>query len=345
MIILNENLYLSISSRFADSVVLPLSHGTDQYRFLRKLVAEANSVSRAWLQEPDVEAAINLRKKLFSAWQECHQWLLGEMKSKALWSPEWIGWLAYSGLYSVESPWQSFCFSFLLLDLCLEQVPADFSSDIKESFCESLGRLACMISDESKEPLFLAPLLETELLNNHSLRDIKANSQGYETPDRFSADILSGLQSLTASLEKLPGHFNRFGQIIHLEKIKSVINDAVLVLNQCVPNSQSAEQEITGGLQTSDSTGDDNMSATPLAPKALNRDGARLTIQELLAFFRRTEPHSPVSWQLETALNWLDLSFPELLLKMTGEQQELYQDISRRLGMVDTLSIEEKNDG
>lgn len=345
MIILNENLYLSLSSHFTDSFVPPLLHGTDQYRFLRKLIAEANSVARAWLQEPDVEAAINLRKSLFSAWQECHQWLLGETKSKALWSPEWFGWLAYSGLYTPESPWQSFCLSFLLLDLCLERVPTDCSSDIKESFCESLGRLASMISDESKEPLFLAPLLETELLNNHSLKDIKAINQGYETPDRLSADILSSLQSLAESWEKLPGHFKRFGQIIHLEKIKSVINDAILVLNQCVPKSQSVEQEITDGLQTSDSMGGDGLTVTPMAPKVLNRDSARVTIQELLTFFRQTEPHSPVSWQLETALNWLDLSFPELLLKMTGEQQELYQDISRRLGMVDTLSIEEKNEG
>ncbi|WBA83389.1 hypothetical protein [Endozoicomonas sp. GU-1] len=297
------------------------------------------------MQEPDAEAAINLRKSLFSAWQECHQWLLGETKSNALWSPEWFGWLAYSGLYTLESPWQSFSFSFLLLDLCLEQVPTDCSSDIKESFCESLGRLASMISDESKEPLFLAPLLETELLNNHSLKDIKAISQGYETPDRFSTEILNSLQSLAESWEKLPGHFKRFGQIIHLEKIRSVINDAILVLNQCIPDSQPVAQEITDGLQTSDSTCDGSMSVSPLASKVLNRDSARLTIQELLTFFRRTEPHSPVSWQLETALNWLDLSFPELLLKMTGEQQELYQDISRRLGMVDTLSIGEKNEG
>lgn len=352
MIILNENLYLSLSSRFVDSVELILLNDTTEYRFLRKLIAEANSISRSWLYEPDADVAISLKKNLINAWQKCHQWLLGEIKGKALWSPEWFGWLAYTSLYSPESPWQSFCYSFLLLDLCLERVPADFSGNSRESFLESLGRLASMISDESREPLFLTPLLETELLNNHSLREIKEDNQEQKVPDRSSSDTLKCLQSLSESLEKLPEHFNRFDRIIHLEKMKTVISDAVLVLNQCIPGSRSSDQETDQGTdqessachQLSDSTGDNGIPAGQSAPKVMDRDSARLTIQELLAFFRRTEPHSPVSWQLETALNWLDMSFPELLLKMTGEQQEIYQDISRRLGMIDTLSIGDKPD-
>ncbi|WP_139117581.1 hypothetical protein [Endozoicomonas atrinae] len=342
---MNENLYAALCSLFADSDPLPLLNSTSEYRVFRKLIAEANSVARAWFQEPDVEAAASLRKNLFSAWQECHQWLLGEMKSKALWSPEWLGWLAYTSLYVPEFSWQSFSFSFLLLDRCLEKVPADLSSENQKYLYDSLGRLASMVSDESAEPLLLPPLQETALLNNLSLTEIKADSERQGTPDRLSSDNLSSLQSLAGPLEKLPGHFNRFGRTIHLRKFRSVINDAIAVLSQCVPSSQCAESEMADCEGVSDCSDDDAMSATsPERPKTMNRDYARDSLQELITFFRQTEPHSPVAWQLETALNWLNLSFPELLLKMTGEQQELYQDICRRLGMIDAVSIGEKSD-
>ncbi|MFK0573526.1 hypothetical protein [Endozoicomonas sp.] len=338
MIILNEKLYSSLCPLLADSGTPHLLNSASEYRAFRKLIAEANSASRAWLQEPDAEAAVILRKNLFGAWQECHHWLLTIMNNNALWSPEWLGWLAYTSLYIPESMWQSFSFSFLLLDHCLEQTPVDLSGDIQKSFNESLDRLAAMVSDKSTEPLLLSPMMETKLLNNLSLREIKADSPGQHSPDSFSTDNFNSLQSLAVPLDKLPEHFNRFGRTLPIKKIKSVISDTITVLSQCLPTQQSAEEEITA-----DCLGDDKKASSG-HPKTMNRDFARDNLQNLITFFRQTEPHSPVSWQLETALNWLDLSFPELLFRMTGEQQELHQDICRRLGMVDTALIIEKPD-
>jgi type VI secretion system protein ImpA len=43
-------------------------------------------------------------------------------------------------------------------------------------------------------------------------------------------------------------------------------------------------------------------------------------LSSVAAFFRRTEPHSPLSYSLDQAVRWGRLPLPELLKELIGDQ-------------------------
>lgn len=64
----------------------------------------------------------------------------------------------------------------------------------------------------------------------------------------------------------------------------------------------------------------------------LNREGALKQLEELSAWFRRTEPHSPLAYTLEEAVRRGRLTWPELL-------EELLTDKTVRDGLLVKLGI------
>jgi type VI secretion system protein ImpA len=65
-----------------------------------------------------------------------------------------------------------------------------------------------------------------------------------------------------------------------------------------------------------------------------NREEAFNSLLKVASFFRKTEPHSPVSYALEQAVRWGKMPLPELL-------RELVQDDSARREMFQRLGIKE----
>jgi type VI secretion system protein ImpA len=55
-------------------------------------------------------------------------------------------------------------------------------------------------------------------------------------------------------------------------------------------------------------------------------------------FFRRTEPHSPVSYALEQAVRWGRMPLPELIRELVTDES-VRRDFFRRTGM----KIEDKS--
>ena len=52
-----------------------------------------------------------------------------------------------------------------------------------------------------------------------------------------------------------------------------------------------------------------------------NRDEAFRTLLKVSEFFRRTEPHSPISYNLEQAVKWGRMSLPELLSELIPDER------------------------
>ncbi len=50
------------------------------------------------------------------------------------------------------------------------------------------------------------------------------------------------------------------------------------------------------------------------------REEAFQSLLQIAAFFKRTEPHSPVSYALEQAVRWGKLPLPELLNELIADQ-------------------------
>jgi type VI secretion system protein ImpA len=55
-------------------------------------------------------------------------------------------------------------------------------------------------------------------------------------------------------------------------------------------------------------------------------------LERIADFFRRTEPHSPVSYALEQVVRWGGMSLPELLKELISEES-VRRDLFRRTGI------------
>jgi type VI secretion system protein ImpA len=66
--------------------------------------------------------------------------------------------------------------------------------------------------------------------------------------------------------------------------------------------------------------------------QVMNREGALKQLEDLSAWFRRTEPHSPLAYTLEEAVRRGRLTWPELL-------EELLTDKNVRDGLLIRLGI------
>jgi type VI secretion system protein ImpA len=66
-----------------------------------------------------------------------------------------------------------------------------------------------------------------------------------------------------------------------------------------------------------------------------NREDAFRTLLKLADFFRRTEPHTPVSYALEQAVRWGKMSLPELLSELIPDEtprQQFFKQVGIRSG-------------
>lgn len=66
--------------------------------------------------------------------------------------------------------------------------------------------------------------------------------------------------------------------------------------------------------------------------KVVTRDDAFRALLQVADFFRRTEPHSPVSYALEQAVRWGRMSLPELMSELIADDAAR-QEIFRRVGI------------
>jgi type VI secretion system protein ImpA len=92
-----------------------------------------------------------------------------------------------------------------------------------------------------------------------------------------------------------------------------------------------------------DSSGATSANATPNAPAIL---GALATRQDALNqllrvsdYFRKTEPHSPLSYALEQAVRWGKMQLPDLLEDLI-DNREVLSEVYRRMGILE----KERND-
>lgn len=78
--------------------------------------------------------------------------------------------------------------------------------------------------------------------------------------------------------------------------------------------------------------GDANGAVGPARGRLVTRDDALNALLQVADYFRRTEPHSPVSYSLEQAVRWGRMSLPELLAELIPDETARAQ-LSLRAGI------------
>ena len=153
-----------------------------------------------------------------------------------------------------------------------------------------------------------------------------------ETPVEYFVDLKNGIENalteflqLSASLDKATNQSQPTSYIKQaLEQcLNAVLHlgaDKLSALEQQVLEEQQdiAEEDESQESSSASTSKSDNGAIT-------SREGAIKKLQEIALYFRKTEPHSPMSYTIEQVIRWSELSLPELL-------NELITDSDARTG-------------
>jgi type VI secretion system protein ImpA len=120
-----------------------------------------------------------------------------------------------------------------------------------------------------------------------------------------------------------------------LGNIRSVLTECRDCLNGLLSGSSPAGEAGVGGNDAGhDSAMSHVLTGVPSAAagRVQTRDDAFRALLQVADFFRRTEPHSPVSYALEQAVRWGRMSLPDLLRELV-EDSSTRSEIFRRTGI------------
>ena len=152
-------------------------------------------------------------------------------------------------------------------------------------------------------------------------------------------------RSLLEDLQQTIDEFARLGEALEarcgtspdgfaIAPPTSAIRSALTDVRDRVTN---LSRDTLGGPEASETpdaeAGDEGSpAAVGTGKKGLNRDQAFRQLLQVADFFRRTEPHSPVSYALEQAVRWGRMSLPELLSELIADPSAR-EDLFKRVGL------------
>ncbi|MFN6130666.1 MAG: ImpA family type VI secretion system protein [Planctomycetota bacterium] len=137
------------------------------------------------------------------------------------------------------------------------------------------------------------------------------------------SDALSSAQELDDLLQtKAPGTEFRFNKIVDL------LQEIATWTTKTFP-SLSSEPQASESLEAPGAaTGSTTTKSGPVA----SRDEALRQLKQVAEFFRKTEPHSPLSYALEQTVRWGGMSLPELLRDFI-DNNDVLLSVYRRMGI------------
>ena len=185
---------------------------------------------------------------------------------------------------------------------------------------------ASVRSDQSKYTEFI----ESGFINGESWNAAVSNT----APDLFEKN-LTALKECCAELEELrkvcEERFEDSPSFVELDNLFSDLRDFLL------KNTASDEEGVEGeggesiGAETGGETGGQARPGGPINSRA----AALSQLDQVAQFFRKTEPHSPISYLVQRAVKWGSMPLEDLLKEVVKDSNTLSQ-IWETLGIVPT---------
>jgi type VI secretion system protein ImpA len=154
------------------------------------------------------------------------------------------------------------------------------------------------------------------------------------SPDFFAnlrddiADAIEEFDQLTAVLaEKCGTDRHGYSAAPPSTKIAAALRESLARVRSLA--GEPAAPETTGA--PSDASGNGSAFSTS-SGNISGREDAFQQLMRVAEFFRRTEPHSPVSYALEQAVRWGRMPLPELIRELVTDES-VRRDLFRRTGM------------
>jgi len=151
-----------------------------------------------------------------------------------------------------------------------------------------------------------------------------------ESSDEFFVNIRDDVTAAIEIFRDIGGKLDEYCGINDAPPISNIIN----ILSDCqgainhigkykMPSDEVAEGEADGEGGDVAAGGDSGTVAQQASGPVKNRNDAFKKLIEISAFFRKTEPHSPISYIIERAVKWGDMPLDDLM-------RELIPDSSSR---------------
>ena len=176
--------------------------------------------------------------------------------------------------------------------------------------------------------------LELQKTLDEKARQAKKDKLGFdiesiETAIKESSETF--FVNLRDDLEHAIDSYKRTGQLLDehcgaydappVRTIIEVLSECLGAVNHLARNKLPVEEEVSAEESTEDTPNGDTSTDSPARNEAARgpiatREAAFKQLNEIASFFRKTEPHSPVSYVLEKAVKWGDMPLPELILEL-----------------------------
>jgi type VI secretion system protein ImpA len=149
-----------------------------------------------------------------------------------------------------------------------------------------------------------------------------------ETPREF-------FQELTASLQASLGEFDRLNHTLEglcraaappaeappSSNIRNALSEVLEAVQNLAKDKLSApESTAVASSGAGDATGLGSSPPAPVPGGALSREAAFQMLVRVSEYFRKTEPHSPLSYSLEQAVRWGRMPLPDLLGELIPDE-------------------------
>ena len=209
----------------------------------------------------------------------------------------------------------------------------------------SLGSFACSHHDQAialgriADPKAKARRVEQGAVSLKTFLEAVADTPNafYVALDHHITGSLEEFQHLTDMLDRLcgdqaPHSSNIKNTLLHCrEVVRSIAGDRIKLAASPVGGLNGFSPSLNGSVlatfeahgiptaATADGRDDSELSCPPLIGLAQgipSREHALIMLEAIAAFFRQTEPHSPIPYTLEQAVRWGSMSLPELLAEL-----------------------------
>jgi type VI secretion system protein ImpA len=215
------------------------------------------------------------------------------------------------------------------------------------------GSTRALSSADHKEAIELGKLSDLDKRNQR----IEAGAVSLDTFEKAVRETpVEFYQTLLEDLEQAIDEFFRLGAVLDekcgaaatgypaappssaIRSALSEVRDRVQTLAKTVMPLPDTDAET--GAETADQAA--GIAAAGGARKGMSRDEAFRQLLQVAEYFRRAEPHSPVSYALEQAVRWGRMPLPELLTELISDSG-VRDDLFRRMGIAPPPEVGEQS--
>lgn len=175
--------------------------------------------------------------------------------------------------------------------------------------------------------------VDLERITNDDLRESKAEKLGFtlanieqavtESDESFFVDLLGDMKTVVEgcrAIEKMLDNLCGSADAPSTRAIVTTVEECRSAVNHIAKHKLPIETELLLAEElpiegTTAPTVKSN-TANVIANAAISRDIAFKQLLEIAQFFRKTEPHSPVSYALEKAVKWGNMSLEDLIVEL-----------------------------